>query len=69
MNEMHTVQIKKLRSPAKNAPAATLIAHLVHTYADGSQMISGAWFGNDRAELQQRVLRQNEIQTLNVWNS
>jgi len=66
---MYTVMVKKLSTPAKNAPTATLIAHLVHTYADGSQLISGAWFGTDRAELEQRVLRQNGINTLNLWNS
>lgn len=66
---MYTVKVKKLRSPVKNAPEATLIAHLVHELADGSTLTSGAWFGNDRKELEQRVLRQNEIHTLNVWNS
>lgn len=52
-----TVKIRKLRTPAKVAPDATLIAHLEQHFADGSTVTSGAWFGTDRAELQQRVLR------------
>lgn len=67
----YSVTIKKLRTPARNAPGATLIAHLVKTLNDGSQYISGAWFGNDRAELRARVL--GTVKTvndeLNVWNS
>ena len=56
-----TVKIRKLRTPAKNAPEATLIAHLVQHFADGSSVTSGAWFGTDRAELQQRVLASISI--------
>lgn len=67
----YTVKVRKLRTPAPNARTATHIAHLVHTYPDGSQLISGAWFGNDKDELKARVLStvRTESQELNVWNS
>lgn len=58
---MYTVKVRKLSKQVKNAPEAKFIAHLVHTFEDGSSLKSGAWFGTDKSELTNRVLKQSGL--------
>jgi len=57
----YSVRIKELLTPAKNHPTATLVACLVRDFDDGSQILSGAWFGTDREELERRVILEENI--------